>query len=98
MPDWPVFFGIVLLLLISSATSFYAENKAGTIAKALMNSLALKAKVHHDGKWSEDDSADLAPGDTVAFGISDVIPTDHQRVNRSACSCWQFPSREQAER
>jgi len=58
-PDWPDFVGIVLLLLINSAISFYEERNAGNAVKALMDSLAPKAKVKRDGKWQEIESADL---------------------------------------
>jgi H+-transporting ATPase len=75
-PNWPDFVGIVLLLLINSAIGFYEERNAGNALKALMDSLAPKAKVRRDGKWSEIDSADLVPGDLVAFKIGDVVPAD----------------------
>ncbi|CAE6358520.1 unnamed protein product, partial [Rhizoctonia solani] len=75
-PDWPDFVGIVLLLLINSAIGFYEERNAGNAVKALMDSLAPKAKVRRDGKWSEIESADLVPGDMVAFKIGDVVPAD----------------------
>ncbi|KAF8761374.1 plasma membrane H -transporting ATPase [Rhizoctonia solani] len=75
-PDWPDFVGIVLLLLINSAIGFYEERGAGNAVKALMDSLAPKAKVRRDGKWSEIESADLVPGDMVAFKIGDVVPAD----------------------
>jgi hypothetical protein len=64
-PNWPDFVGIVLLLLINSAIGFYEERNAGNAVKALMDSLAPKAKVCCDGKWFEIDSADLVPGDMV---------------------------------
>jgi H+-transporting ATPase len=36
-----------------------------------MDSLAPKAKARRNGQWSEIDSADLVPGDIVAFKVSD---------------------------
>ncbi|KAH7345401.1 hypothetical protein B0J17DRAFT_564259 [Rhizoctonia solani] len=75
-PDWQDFVGIVLLLLINSAIGFYEERNAGNAVKALMDSLAPQAKVRRDGKWAEIDSADLVPGDMVAFKIGDVVPAD----------------------
>ena len=75
-PDWPDFVGIVLLLLINSAIGFYEERGAGNAVKALMDSLAPKAKVRRDGSWSEIESSGLVPGDMVAFKIGDVVPAD----------------------
>ncbi|KAJ3489254.1 hypothetical protein NLI96_g2241 [Meripilus lineatus] len=75
-PDWEDFVGIVLLLFINSAIGFYEERNAGNAVKALMDSLAPKAKVKRDGKWSEIDSAELVPGDMVSFKIGDIVPAD----------------------
>lgn len=75
-PDWQDFVGIVLLLLINSSIGFYEERSAGNAVKALMESLAPKAKCRRDGKWSEIDSADLVPGDIISFKIGDIVPAD----------------------
>ena len=75
-PDWPDFVGIVLLLLINSAIGFYEERNAGNAVKALMDSLAPKAKAKRNGKWIEMDSSELVPGDMVSFKIGDVVPAD----------------------
>ena len=75
-PDWPDFVGIVLLLLINSAIGFYEERNAGNAVKALMDSLAPKAKVRRDGKWLEIESSDLVPGDMISFKIGDIVPAD----------------------
>ncbi|KAG7094907.1 hypothetical protein E1B28_005713 [Marasmius oreades] len=75
-PDWPDFVGIVLLLFINSAIGFYEERNAGNAVKALMDSLAPKAKVKRGGNWSEIESADLVPGDMVSFKIGDIVPAD----------------------
>ncbi|KPV72813.1 uncharacterized protein RHOBADRAFT_46404 [Rhodotorula graminis WP1] len=75
-PDWQDFVGIVLLLFINSAIGFYEENSAGNAVKALMESLAPKAKCRRDGAWLEIDSADLVPGDVIAFKIGDIVPAD----------------------
>lgn len=45
---------------------------------ALMESLAPKAKVRRDGSWKEIESAELVPGDIVAFKIGDVVPADNR--------------------
>ncbi|KAK7462760.1 hypothetical protein VKT23_007345 [Stygiomarasmius scandens] len=75
-PDWQDFVGIVLLLFINSAIGFYEERNAGNAVKALMDSLAPKAKVKRDGTWSEIESADLVPGDMISFKIGDIVPAD----------------------
>ncbi|GAA5982060.1 hypothetical protein JCM11641_004312 [Rhodosporidiobolus odoratus] len=75
-PDWQDFVGIVLLLFINSGIGFYEERSAGNAVKALMESLAPKAKCKRDGSWIEIDSADLVPGDVIAFKIGDIVPAD----------------------
>ncbi|KAK0495935.1 hypothetical protein EDD18DRAFT_1168003 [Armillaria luteobubalina] len=75
-PDWQDFVGIILLLFINSAIGFYEERNAGNAVKALMDSLAPKAKVKRAGNWSEIESADLVPGDMVSFKIGDIVPAD----------------------
>ena len=75
-PDWEDFVGIVLLLLINSAIGFYEERGAGNAVKALMDSLAPKAKVKRNGSWLEIESAELVPGDMISFKIGDVVPGD----------------------
>jgi len=75
-PDWPDFVGIVLLLFINSSIGFYEERNAGNAVKALMDSLAPKAKVKRNGAWSEIESAGLVPGDMISFKIGDIVPAD----------------------
>ncbi|KAJ7368999.1 hypothetical protein DFH08DRAFT_763110 [Mycena albidolilacea] len=75
-PDWEDFVGITLLLFINSAIGFYEERGAGNAVKALMDSLAPKAKVKRVGAWSEIDSAGLVPGDMISFKIGDIVPAD----------------------
>jgi H+-transporting ATPase len=75
-PDWQDFVGIVTLLLINSSIGFYEERNAGNAVKALMDSLAPKAKVKRDGNWKEVESAELVPGDMISFKIGDIVPAD----------------------
>ncbi|KAJ7462014.1 hypothetical protein FB451DRAFT_1371056 [Mycena latifolia] len=75
-PDWEDFLGITLLLLLNSAIGFYEERGAGNAVKALMDSLAPKAKVKRSGVWSEIDSAGLVPGDMISFKLGDIVPAD----------------------
>ena len=75
-PDWEDFVGIVCLLFANSGIGFYEERNAGNAVKALMDSLAPKAKVKRGGNWSEIESADLVPGDMISFKIGDIVPAD----------------------
>ena len=75
-PDWQDFVGIVLLLFINSTIGFYEEHNAGNAVKALMDSLAPKAKCKRGGKWSEIEASNLVPGDMVSFKIGDIVPAD----------------------
>ncbi|RDB27085.1 ATPase 8, plasma membrane-type [Hypsizygus marmoreus] len=75
-PDWQDFVGIVLLLFINSAIGFYEERNAGNAVKALMDSLAPKAKVKRESSWSEIESSILVPGDMISFKIGDIVPAD----------------------
>jgi H+-transporting ATPase len=75
-PDWQDFVGIVFLLFVNSGIGFYEERNAGNAVKALMDSLAPKAKVKRGGSWSEIESANLVPGDMVSFKIGDIVPAD----------------------
>jgi H+-transporting ATPase len=79
-PDWQDFVGITLLLFINSAIGFYEERNAGNAVKALMDSLAPKAKVKRDGSWLEIESAGLVPGDMISFKIGDIVPADCRRT------------------
>jgi H+-transporting ATPase len=80
-PDWQDFVGIVLLLFINSAIGFYEERNAGNAVKALMESLAPKAKVRRDGTWLEIESAVLVPGDMISFKIGDIVPADCRLID-----------------
>jgi H+-transporting ATPase len=75
-PDWQDFCGITALLFANSFIGFYEERGAGNAVKALMDSLAPKAKVKRDGTWAEVESALLVPGDMIAFKIGDIVPAD----------------------
>ena len=75
-PGWEEFIGITLPLLANCVIEFYEERNAGNAIKALMDSLAPKAKVECGGTWHEIESADLVPGDTISFKIRDIVPAD----------------------
>ncbi|KAI8442720.1 plasma membrane ATPase 1 [Phakopsora pachyrhizi] len=73
-PDWQDFVGINVSL--NSGIGYYEERSAGNAVKALMDSLAPKAKVRRAGQWAELESSELVPGDIVSFKIGDVVPSD----------------------
>uniref|UniRef100_A0A804MW97 Plasma membrane ATPase n=1 Tax=Zea mays TaxID=4577 RepID=A0A804MW97_MAIZE len=75
-PDWQDFVGIITLLIINSTISFIEENNAGNAAAALMARLAPKAKVLRNGRWAEEESAILVPGDIISVKLGDIIPAD----------------------
>ncbi|THH06122.1 hypothetical protein EW145_g4304 [Phellinidium pouzarii] len=75
-PDWEDFVGIILLLFINSSIGFYEERGAGNAVKALMDSLAPKARVLRNGNWNEIESSELVPGDMIAFKLGDIVPAD----------------------
>jgi H+-transporting ATPase len=80
-PDWYDFVGIVLLLLVNSTIGFVEERNAGNAVKALMESLAPKARVKRGGAWREIESSELVPGDVVAFKHGDICPADCRLVD-----------------
>lgn len=75
-PDWEDFCGIILLLFANAGIGFWEETRAGNAVKALMDSLAPRAKVKRNGEWSEIEAANLVPGDIVSFKIGDIVPAD----------------------
>ncbi|XP_031108199.1 ATPase 8, plasma membrane-type-like [Ipomoea triloba] len=83
-PDWQDFVGIVTLLIINSTISYIEENNAGNAAEALMANLALKTKVLRGGKWSEQDAADLVPGDIISIKLGDIVPADARLLEGDA--------------
>ncbi|CAL9155651.1 unnamed protein product [Musa hybrid cultivar] len=80
-PDWQDFVGIITLLVINSTISFIEENNAGNAAAALMARLAPKAKVLRDGRWNEEESAILVPGDIISIKLGDIIPADSRLLD-----------------
>ncbi|CAI0413018.1 unnamed protein product [Linum tenue] len=88
--DYHDFVGIILLLIINSTISFIEENNAGNAAAALMARLAPKAKILRDGKWNEEDAAELVPGDISALtGESLPVTRGPGGVIYSGSTCKQ---------
>ncbi|XXG56815.1 hypothetical protein AAC387_Pa03g4134 [Persea americana] len=80
-PDWEVFMGIAVLLVINSTISFIEENNAGSAAAALMAGFSPKTKVLRDGRWSEQEAAILVPGDIISIKSEDIVPADARLLN-----------------
>ena len=83
--------GFCHALPFSTTIGFYEERNAGNAVKALMDSLAPKAKVKRDGAWKEIESSGLVPGDMISFKIGDVVPADSrlsEAIYRSGCPYW----------
>jgi H+-transporting ATPase len=74
-------FGIIFaLLMLNAVVGFWQEHKADNAIELLKKRLALKARVHRDGKWVEMPARELVPGDVVRIRLGDVIPADIKLV------------------
>jgi H+-transporting ATPase len=73
---WPDFFIILVLLFANAVVGFWEEFTAGNVIAGLKKTLALKARVRRDGKWTSIAARELVPGDLVRLRIGDVIPAD----------------------
>ena len=49
---WPDLFIILVLLLANAVVGFWEEHQAGNAIAALKATLAIKARVRRDGKWT----------------------------------------------
>ena len=84
-PDWQDFAGIISLLFINSGIGFYEERGAGNAVKALMDSLAPKAKVKRDGVWAEYDVS------TSLFPRVPILAPLDLTLSSSPPVCWSRP-------
>ncbi|KAJ6507883.1 plasma membrane ATPase [Mycena vitilis] len=76
-PDWPTFFGILVLLGVNSAVGVLAERRAFRAASSLKRlTTFVPVKVKRDGLWLEIDASHLVPGDTIVLRKKDVVPAD----------------------
>jgi H+-transporting ATPase len=73
---WPDFFIILLLLVSNSVVGFWEERQAGNAIAALKATLAIKAKVKRDGKWTDPAARELVPGDVIRVRLGDIVPAD----------------------
>jgi H+-transporting ATPase len=75
--DWGDVTIITALLVFNAVLGFWEEYVASNALDALKNSLALKARVFRDGKWSEVDAKTLVLGDVIRLYLGDVVPALH---------------------
>jgi len=73
---WPDFSIILLLLLANAVVGFWEEHQAGNAIAALKATLAIKARVKRDGKWTTPEARDLVPGDVIRVRLGDIVPAD----------------------
>jgi len=73
---WPDFAIILLLLVANAVVGFWEEHQAGNAIAALKATLAIKARVKRDGKWTDPEARELVPGDVVRVRLGDIVPAD----------------------
>ena len=73
---WPDFAIILLLLLANAVVGFWEEHQAGNAIAALKATLAIKARVKRDGKWTTPAARELVPGDVIRMRLGDIVPAD----------------------
>ncbi|MCF3935834.1 plasma-membrane proton-efflux P-type ATPase [Acuticoccus sp. M5D2P5] len=73
---WSEFAIIIALLLFNAGVGFWQEFKASNALDALRKSLALRARVLRDGRWSEMAADALVPGDVIRIRLGDIVPAD----------------------
>jgi H+-transporting ATPase len=73
---WPDFVIILFLLLANAVVAFWEEHQAGNAVAALKATLAIKARVKRDGKWTTPGARELVPGDVIRLRMGDIVPAD----------------------
>jgi len=73
---WPDFGVLLGLQFINGTVAFFEEYNAGNAIAELKASLAPKANVKRDGKFSIVNARELVPGDVIVLQIGGVIPAD----------------------
>ncbi|CAF0749084.1 unnamed protein product [Adineta steineri] len=79
-PEWEVFLGIILLLLINSVTGFYLQSHTRNIWKEFMKSLEPMAKVKRNSQWKMIPRDELVPGDIIHIEQGDISPADARLI------------------
>src|SRR6202046_3935691 len=86
---WPDFGIILLLLLANAVVGFWEEHQAGNAIAALKATLAIKARVKRDGKWSTPAARELVPGDVIRLRLGDIVPADARLLDGDEISVDQ---------
>ncbi|MGO8720204.1 MAG: plasma-membrane proton-efflux P-type ATPase [Acidobacteriaceae bacterium] len=73
---WLDFFIILFLLFSNAVVAFWEEHQAGNAIDALKATLAIKARVKRDGKWTTPKASELVPGDVIRLRLGDIVPAD----------------------
>ena len=100
---WTDLLIILVLLIFNAAVGFWQEYQAGNAIERLKQTLALKARVLRDGRWSELDARELVPGDIVRLHLGVIVPADikliegdYLSVDQSALTGESLPVQKQA--
>ncbi|MBO4920183.1 MAG: magnesium-translocating P-type ATPase [Erysipelotrichaceae bacterium] len=75
-PSYATIIMLVIIVFISSATSFVQAQKSDAAAKALQEMIVTKVNVIRQGKKMQVSIEDCVPGDLVILGSGDLIPGD----------------------
>ena len=67
---------LTLLQFMNAFVGWHEECKAGDAVDALKASLAPKANVKRDGRWTVIPGRDLVPGDLVCLALGGAVPAD----------------------
>ncbi|KZK90441.1 Calcium-transporting ATPase 1 [Pseudovibrio sp. Ad46] len=73
---WADFAIILFMLVLNSGIEFVQSSKAADALAALKSSMALKARVKRDGKWTDIPAEEIVPGDIINLENGDIIPAD----------------------
>jgi magnesium-transporting ATPase (P-type) len=99
---WPDFAIILLLLVANAVVGFWEEHQAGNAIAALKATLAIKARVRHDGKWTTPEARELVPGDAIRVRLGEIVPADARllegdpiEVDQSALTGESLPAIEE---
>ena len=86
---WPDFGIILVLLLANAVVGFWEEHQAGNAIAALKATLAIKARVKRDGKWTNPAARELVPGDAIRLRLGDIVPADARLLDGDEISVDQ---------
>ncbi len=76
VPSFATIIMLVIIVTISSATSFIQSQKSDAAAKALQQMIVTKVNVVRQGMKKQISIEDCVPGDLVILGSGDLIPGD----------------------